>query len=97
MSLSFQKIDLAGPIAAFPTNPQFDAKFKGAASVVLYTQTGGTEVEFSFDGTNVDGRLLAGSVVTASTETNNYQKIWFRTVTAATVSVGAAVESTGGR
>ena len=97
MSLSFQKIDLAGPIAAFPTTPQFDAGFKGSAAVVLYTGTAGTEVEVSFDGTTVAGRLLAGVAPSACWDANTYQKAWFRTATAGTVSIGVGIESTGGR
>ncbi len=94
MSVHFEKIDLAGPIAAFPTDPQVNAGFTGNVAVVLYTTTASTEVEISLDGKNVHGRLLAGSPgVSVAFENNTYQRVWLRTATAATVSVGVGVES----
>jgi hypothetical protein len=97
MSISFRKIDLAGPVAAFPSDPDFDAGFTGNAAVILYTSAANTEVEVSFDGVHVHGRLLAGTAPSGFWEANTYQKVWLRTVTVGAVSVGVAVESTGKR
>lgn len=80
--------DLIVNVAAFPTNPQFNWGFL-SQGIVLVNVSGGSTVEYSFDGVTVHGKLGPlgtpdnGKVFDARYE----HRVWFRTTAPETIRV----------
>jgi len=70
----FKTIIIAG-VAAFPTNPQTLTRFRGARRM-MFRCTAGTNVEYSFNGTTVHGRISSGEIFNFGLR--NEDKIFFR-------------------
>lgn len=96
MSIGFEKITITGPIADFPSDPNFSVGFNGCAAAVLYTVADGAEVEVSFDGRNVHALLRAGTAgASVFCGAGNYRSVWLRSTYTGELEVGVGFESTG--
>lgn len=80
--------DLSVTVAAFPTNPQFNWGF-WSQGMVFVNVTGGSTVEYSFDGVTVHGRLgVTGAPDNSKVfDERRERSVWFRAPAASTIRV----------
>lgn len=80
--------DLSVTVAAFPTNSQFNWGF-WSQGIVLVNVSGGSTVEYSFDGVTVHGKLgVTGAPDNGKVFDDRHERsVWFRAPAASTVRV----------
>lgn len=81
MSIHRQSVNVYN-VTAFPSDPQVVVPFEPRSIMIINQDEDGDAIEFSFDGTNVHGRLVSSSPGIVLNQLA--KRLWLRSVLAGT-------------